>query len=98
MTPAAALVEQALAALGAGDLDTAETACRQALAIDAQQADALHIAGHVAGQRGQREQAIALVEQAIALVPNHPQYRYNLAVSLGQAGRDNEAALHYHDH
>ena len=95
MTPAAALVEQALAALGVGDLDTAEAACRQALAIDTQQADALHIAGHVAGQRGQREQAIALVEQAIALVPNHPQYRYNLAVSLGQAGRDNEAALHY---
>ncbi|RZL91900.1 MAG: tetratricopeptide repeat protein [Variovorax sp.] len=93
--PAATFVEQALAALGAGDLDAAEAACHQALAIDGQRADALHIAGHIAGQRGQREQAIALVEQALARVPNHPQYHYNLAVSLGQAGRENEAALHY---
>ncbi|RZI78242.1 MAG: tetratricopeptide repeat protein, partial [Variovorax sp.] len=95
VTAAAALVDKAIAALGAGDLDAAEAACQQALALDAQQADALHIAGHIAGRRGQREQALALVEQAIALVPNHPQYHYNMAVSLGEMGRENEAALHY---
>lgn len=87
---------QAMDALAENDLDAAEACCRQLLLTqDAEHADALHVLGHIMGRRGERDQALALLERAVARAPRHPQYRYNLAVSLGEAGRENEAALHY---
>jgi Flp pilus assembly protein TadD len=89
------LIIQALAHIQAGAWPQAQATCQQALQLDPRHPEAHHLAGHVAGQLGDREQGLRLLEQAVALAPAHPQYRYNLAVSLVEAGRENEAALQY---
>lgn len=73
----------------------AQNACACALRCNGQHAEAHHLAGHVAGQMGHNDEALAYLVKAIDLDPRHPQYRYNYAVSLGLLGRENEAAVQY---
>lgn len=93
------LVAQAMAQIyahiEAGDWVQAEAACQQVLLLDPLNADAHHLAGHAASQLGQPELALNWWQRAVALAPAHAQYRYNLAVALFEAGRQNEAALQY---
>ena len=73
----------------------AEQACQQILRNHPLDAEAHHLVGHVYGQMGRVDESLAHMEQAIAIDPRHPQYRYNYAVSLGHLGRENEAAIQY---
>jgi len=89
------LLSLALQHIAAQQWDAAEAACQQLLQHDPLHPEAHHLQGHAAGQRGDTQRALALLHRAVALAPRHPQYRYNLAVSLQQAGLENEAALQY---
>ena len=59
------LIDQALAAHGAGDLDQAEHLYRRILAADARDFDALHMLGIVFAQRQQFEEAERLIGSAM---------------------------------
>ncbi|WP_169457933.1 glycosyltransferase family 9 protein [Ottowia thiooxydans] len=86
---------QALACIGSGQWEQADAACQNALALDPLNAEAHHLAGHVAGQLGQQTLGLALLQRAVELDPAHPQYRYNLAVTLQAAGYEQAARLEY---
>jgi tetratricopeptide (TPR) repeat protein len=74
--------DQALAAHQAGDLDRAEAGYRLQLARDAGHADAAHLLGVIAHQRGRSAEAVALIEGALSLRADA-----NFANSLGEARR-----------
>jgi tetratricopeptide (TPR) repeat protein len=65
----------------AGNLAEAEQVYRQILDVMPQFADARHLLGVVAYQRGDYRQAIADISQAITLQPNDPYYYNNLGAA-----------------
>ena len=71
-------LQQALALHQAGRLTEAEAGYRQALAEQPGNPDALHFLGVVAHQSGRHEDAIDLIQQAIA-IRQRPAFFYNLA-------------------
>jgi tetratricopeptide (TPR) repeat protein len=75
----------------AGRLAEAETTCRHILESDPATAEAFHILGLVAHQSGKLAPAIDHLRRAVALAPDHPVYRANLAEMLRLAGRTDEA-------
>jgi protein O-GlcNAc transferase len=75
----------------AGQMDEAERLYRSVLAIDAKNADALHLLGLVEQQRGRHQLAIPLLNDAIAARPTAAEFRYNLGNSLLRLGRIEEA-------
>jgi tetratricopeptide (TPR) repeat protein len=79
----------------AGRLAEAERIYRQILAIDARQADCLHLLGMVAYQAGRHEVAIEMIRQAIAIDKKVPAYHSNLGTVLQAQGRLDEAAASY---
>ena len=78
-----------------GRLAEAERIYRQILAIDARQADCLHLLGMVAYQAGRHEVAIEMIRQAIAIDKKVPAYHSNLGTVLQAQGRLDEAAASY---
>ena len=56
----------ALAQFQAGDLPSAETLCREVLAVDAANGEALHLLGVIAHRSNRNEAAVELVKRAIA--------------------------------
>lgn len=87
---AAALYEAGLAHLVAGRSLDAQACCQQALAADANHADALHLMGLLSLQAQQFDHAIAWIERAIRQNPK-TDYLLNLGSALKQAGRLGEA-------
>ncbi|HKM70768.1 MAG TPA: FkbM family methyltransferase [Stellaceae bacterium] len=80
----------------AGRLDRAAALYRKALAKDPHHAEALHLLGVVAYQRGNLEESIALIEQAMpGLRDDLPEAHLNLGNALQGAGRLTEAADSY---
>ena len=77
----------------AGRLDPAETIYRQILGVLPTHADSVHLLGVIATQRGQHAEAVARIEQAIALHSGSAPYYSNLGVALRALGRREEAAL-----
>ncbi len=74
------LLAEALARHEAGEFDLAEAGYRALLAIDPDDADALHLLGALAQQRGDTNTARSLIAQAIAVAPGNALFRYNLAL------------------
>src|SRR5262245_17319464 len=72
------IFKQALALHRAGRLAQAETLYRRVLAGDPANPDALHNLGLVAHQSGRQEEAVGLIQEAIARRPT-PACWYNLA-------------------
>ena len=88
-------IREALQHHQAGRLDEAEQLYRQALVIDPQNADCLHLLGMVAFQTGQPTQASALIRQAIALHPGAASYHSNRGYILQAEGNLDEAESCY---
>ncbi len=62
----------------AGRLDAAEHLYEQALAVEPDSPDALHLLGVLEAQRGNHKQAARLIGQAIALLPQEAMFHNNL--------------------
>jgi predicted O-linked N-acetylglucosamine transferase (SPINDLY family) len=77
----------------AGRLAEAEAGYRSLLASDPGNADALHLLGVLACQRGEPHRALALFSEAIARDDRQAAYHTNLAVALTALGRGDEAVL-----
>jgi tetratricopeptide (TPR) repeat protein len=78
----------------AGRLDQAEFLYREVLREDPRHADALHLLGVIAHQKGLPGQAIRLIQQALALNPETATYHTNLAEAYRAAGDLDQAAAH----
>src|SRR6188472_834872 len=103
------LVATAIAHHNAGQLDQAEAAYRDALAISPGHAAITHNLGVLAATQGKHATAIACFDEAIAAEPSFVSAHYNRAVAQHSLGRSSEArqgfarvcALdpgHYHAH
>lgn len=75
----------------AGRLQEAATLYRQVLERDADQPDALHLLGVLAGESRQLETALRLIERAVAINTRNPHYQFNLGNVLRELGRLDEA-------
>jgi len=78
----------------AGNLAEAEALYRRILSRDPRHADAMHLLGVLADQSGRPEEAVDLIEQAIA-INDASFYRNNFGNVLRRLGRFDEAAAHY---
>lgn len=85
------LLQTALEHHTGGQLSEAEEIYRQIIARDSNHADALHLLGAVAAQRGQPEIALGYIERAIAIDASHPDYQNNKGLILANVGRLDEA-------
>ncbi len=74
-----------------GELAQAEQFYRQALGVDPNHPDGLHLLGTLADQCGQHNAAIMLLERAVALAPDDAAYLNTLGIAQQQAGRVDEA-------
>ena len=75
----------------AGRFAEAEACYQRVLAVQPENADALHLIGNIAYQVGRHDVAIAMIGQAIRRNGRNPLYFSNLALALGSQGRFEEA-------
>jgi protein O-GlcNAc transferase len=85
----------AAACLQAGRWAQAETICRQVLAGNPSDADALHMLGYLAHRAGKSGQAIELIGRAIAAKPDQASFYSTLGVVLSADGRTEDAIAAY---
>jgi tetratricopeptide (TPR) repeat protein len=86
----ASSVTEAIRLLRSGRLADAEALAR-ALLAEHRDADALHVLGCIRAQAGAREEALALLDEAISLKPRDASFLNNRGGVLAQAGRLEEA-------
>ena len=93
MSPPSAseLLRTGMADHQAGRLDAAANRYAAVLAVDPGHADALHLSGLIAHQRGRPADALGLLRRAVAARPDVPMFWFNLAAALSAAGADAEA-------
>jgi tetratricopeptide (TPR) repeat protein len=91
----AALLGAGLEHQRAGRLAEAEACYRQVLAVQPDQADALHLLGVIAHQVGRHDLAVELIGQAIKRDGQNPVYFSNLGVALRDQGKLDEAMTAY---
>ena len=87
----ASLLARGGAAHRRNDLDTAERAYRDVLALEPGHATAMHYLGMVHYQRGQPEAALPLLDHAAGLAPGNAEFHSNRGIALGAMQRDREA-------
>ena len=80
-----------------GRIDDAERIYRNILAADPENPDALHLLGMAAQDRGQYEDAVALMGRAISLNPWASFYHSNLGNTLQELRRFSDAVLCYEE-
>ena len=83
----AGLLQEAMRAHQAGDLDTAERLYGEVLDQHAAQPDALHFLGVLSHQRGRSDEAVLLIGSALKIVPRHPDAHNNLGNVHKECGR-----------
>jgi predicted O-linked N-acetylglucosamine transferase (SPINDLY family) len=88
----AARLDAAVRLHESGDLAGAERRYRALLRKDAGDADAMHLLGLIAHQRGEHALAVAQIGAAIALRPDRAIYHYNLGSALAALERPQAAA------
>lgn len=84
---------EALSHHQAGRLADAERLYRQALLLDANHADSLHLLGVLAHQSGRNDAAIELIGKAIGIKADVARYHFNLGTILQAAGKPEPAVL-----
>lgn len=87
MTPEAALGE-ALAALRRGEAGRAQVLVEGLLAANRGDFRVLHLAGELAMQAGRRDEAVALLQRALAQAPGMAEIHYSLARAQWREGHD----------
>ena len=75
-----------------GDLGAAGKIYAGMLIRDPRDADALHLTGLIAHQRGEHDRALQLIQQAIAQRPSAPRFHFNLGNALVGLDKPREAA------
>ena len=88
-------IQQAVAMHQAGQWDRAEAAYRRILDTDPANADALHLSGVIALQRGAFADAVTAIEQAVALRPQQSVFHGNLGTALQGLKRYDAAERHF---
>jgi Flp pilus assembly protein TadD len=89
-----ALVARALDCHRRNQIEEAESVYNQILVLDPENADALHLKGAVAIQRGDYRRAVELISRAIVIRPDESAFYSNLAVALERLGLADKAQ-HY---
>ena len=77
-------------------LAQADAVYSQILAVDPENARALHFAGVLAHQLGRSGDSVALIEKSLSLVPDRADWYNNLGIVLQESGRLHEAIYAYH--
>lgn len=85
------LLKSAVSDHQAGRLDAAEKAYRSVLALDSENPQALHLFGVLQHQRGRNEQALDLIDRAIALSRKSWMFHCNRSLVLQALGRREDA-------
>ncbi|MGD9066986.1 MAG: tetratricopeptide repeat protein [Desulfobacterales bacterium] len=81
--------------LNSSQIDRVDIQCRQVLQIDPHQADAHHLRGIIAYQRGKFDIAIKYLTKAIEKNPQNPEYHYHLGIVLNASGYAGKAVGTY---
>ena len=89
------LLQKALAAQKAGNLPVAEQSCRDILAVDANQPDALQFLGLICRNTGRVDEGEALMRRSLAANPKQPHVWSNLGNILRTRGQFDEALACY---
>jgi len=95
---AAALTErlnQAITLLNSGALDAAISALQGLRQAAPKDPNILHLLGRAYSIRGQTQDAIPLIEAALAAYPNFADAHFSLAAAYQQCGRDADAIHHF---
>src|SRR5262245_29291669 len=79
-----------------GRLEAAEQCCLRILAADPNHADALHLSGLIAFEKGNVNDAIAQIARAIELDGSRPAFQNNLGNILKAQGKLDEAIASFH--
>jgi protein O-GlcNAc transferase len=90
-------IDQALAHHQAGRLLQAEAIYRQILQAQPDDADALHLLGVIAHQRGEHEDAVTRIRHAIRINPRVAEYHNNLGEALRALGQLPAATTAYQE-
>lgn len=88
---ALSFLQAGLAAHQAGDIARAEAQYRKALGLQRDHPDALHLLGVLLGGRGQKQEALKLVERAVAAAPGNAVFHNSRGNLLRETGRLAEA-------
>lgn len=89
------LLQQALSAQQSGNMAAAEQACRQVLAINADEPNALQFLGLIHRQKGDGTEAERLMRRSLAVAPNQPHVLNNLGNLFSSQGRHEDAVEAY---
>ena len=89
------MLQAALAYHRSGDLSQADAIYAQIVAQDPSNAEAVHLRGVVAYQKGDYPSAVSTIQRALSLTPNNPAYLNNLGLAYQALGRLAEAAASY---
>src|SRR6185312_7115402 len=90
-----AVLQQAMQAHQAEDLDTAERLYREVLDLRVAQPDALHYLGVLCHQCGRSDEGVELIRTALQVTPKHPDAHNNLGNIHKECGRLCEAEACY---
>ena len=90
-----ALLQQAMQAHQADDLDVAERLYRVVLDLRVAQPDALHYLGVLCHQRGHSDEGVELIRTALQITPKHPDAHNNLGNIHKECGHLREAEACY---
>lgn len=80
------ILEKAIELHRSGQLDAAEGQYKLAIEQSPNHADALYGLGTVLCQKGRHKDAVPILEQACKIVPDAPEFVFNLALALNNAG------------
>lgn len=90
-----AVLQQAMQAHQADDLETAERLYREVLELRVAQPDALHYLGVLCHQRGRSDEGAELIRTALQVTPKHPDAHNNLGNIHKECNRLREAEACY---
>ena len=88
-------IDEALKKHRAGRLDEAEQDYRAILKADPRSAEAWHLLGVIALQRGEPEAAEPLIEQALELSPEEARFHNNYGVAAERLGKTSDALARF---
>ena len=89
------LLQQAASAGASGDLRQAERCCREVLAVDSRNADALQLMGMVRWRSGDVDEGERLLRESLAIMPEQPHVLANIG-NLLVSKQDHESALTFY--
>jgi predicted O-linked N-acetylglucosamine transferase (SPINDLY family)/ADP-heptose:LPS heptosyltransferase len=88
-------LQQAVSLHQQGQLADAEILYKEILQTQPQQADALHLLGAIAKQRGQAQIAVDLISQSLKINPNNAAAHSNIALAFQALNRFDDALASY---